>query len=626
MFPAAPLNPAKRNRSQQHGLAVVDFLVCGAILALGAFQLCAHQRAPDFPFEDVSYFEQAKSLLHDGFYGFNSVPERIQPPGLAFLLALICKTVGCWYGILLGSMAVFLTLGFLVWYQIIRQAEGRGIAAATCLLLSSSPWVFHFITRGIWPSAPYFLVSGLALWTILKLNGEQTQSRRYLFSAALALIVAFSILIQSAGIALVGAMLASVVFTWLKDRGTAVHRFKVFLPAILLGILTQFAWMHRGSNNAPPDWPLPGYPESYVSQLKLKLGNYPELGFANATDVVSRVKTNVGERTVVLAEILTSHWIERSYSSVAVAIPLVLAVVGVGNSLLEGAGNDILAWYFVGFEFIYILWPWHLEFRFLFPSTVLACLFIYRGAGKMALCFRRYPRRVVACLLPVCVFLCAVAFRNSWAAGPSWSVGVQSKFSAAFWLGASLFSVWVIWMNRPPILLNRSSERPLFSRRISVGPLSLTFLQVGALGLTGLLVARAVSEDMAIARANLAFEEERFGRLPDIVAANWIRLHTDPLDVIAARHVPLVYHYSQRRVIWFAPIVRPQVLMEGFRRLGIRYVIVVDRDLSYYLPPDEVCFDIVQRAYPNAFRPVAQLGQARIYEVIPAGVGVAANP
>ena len=250
-------------------------------------------------------------------------------------------------------------------------------------------------------------MNGLALWTILKLNGEQTQSRRYLFSAALALIVAFSILIQSAGIALVGAMLASVVFTWLKDRGTAVHRFKVFLPAILLGILTQFAWMRRGSNNAPPDWPLPGYPESYVSQLKLKLGNYPELGFANATDVVSRVKTNVGERTVVLAEILTSHWIERSYSSVAVAIPLVLAVVGVGNSLLEGAGNDILAWYFVGFEFIYILWPWHLEFRFLFPSTVLACLFIYRGARKMAIWASLYPRRVAVPLARLHVPLCS---------------------------------------------------------------------------------------------------------------------------------------------------------------------------------------------------------------------------
>ena len=208
---------------------------------------------------------------------------------------------------------------------------------------------------------------------------------------------------------------------------------------------------------------------------------------------------------------------------------------------------------------------------------------------------------------------------------PSWSVGVQSKFSAAFWFAASLFSVWVICMNRPPILLSRLSERPVFLRQISIGSLSLTFLQMGALGLTVLLVARAISQDIPITRANLAFEEERFGRLPDAVAAKWIRLNTDPQDVIVARHVPLVFHYSQRKVIWFAPIVRPQVMMEGFRRLGIRYVIVVDRDFSYYLP-DEVCFDMVQRAYPNAFRLVAQLGQARIYEVIPAGVDGAANP
>ncbi len=622
MFPAIQLNPAKGGHSQQHDLAVVDFLVCAAILALGAFQLYSHLRSPDFPFEDVAYFEQAKSLLHDGYYGFQSVPERVQPPGLPLLLAVICKIAGCRHGVLLSSMPVFLTLGFLVWYQIIRQAEGRGMAAATCLLLGSSPSLFYFVTRGMWPSIPYFFVSGLALWTILKLDRAQTRSRRYLFSAALALIVAFSILIQSAGIALVGAMLASIGFTWLKDRGTAVRRFRVFLPAILLGIVTQFVWMHRGSN--PPDWPLPGYPQSYVSQLKLKLGNYPELGFANATDVLSRVKTNVGERTAALAEILTAHWIHRSYSSLAVAIPLVLAVVGVVDSLLGATGQDILAWYFVGFEFIYILWPWPSEFRFLFPNTVLACLFIYCGARKMAVWARLYPRRLAACLLPVCMVLCAVAFRNSLAAGPSWSVGVQSKFSAAFWFAASLFSVWVICVNGAPILLSRWSKRPVFLRQFSIGSLSLSFLQMCALGLTAVLVARAISQDIPITRTNLAFEKERFGRLPDIVAANWIRVHTDPRDVIAARHVPLVFHYSQRKVIWFAPIVRPQVMMEGFRRFGIRYVIVIDRDYSYYLPPDEVCFEIVEKAHPNAFRLAAQIGQARIYEVLPAGA--AANP
>jgi hypothetical protein len=590
---------------------------------IGAFQLYSHLRAPDFPFEDVAYYEQAKSILHNGSYGFNSVAEKVQPPGLPLLLALICKIASCRYGVLLSSMTVFLTVGLLFWYQIILRAEGRGIAAATCLLLGASPWIFYFVTRGLWPSIPYFFVSGLALWTIFALDGAETRSRRYLLSAALALIVAFSILVQSAGIALVGAMLASVACTWLKDRGKVVYRLKVFLPAILLGILTQFAWMHQGKN--PPDWPLPGYPESYVSQLRLKLGNYPELGFANAADLVERVRTNVRERTAVLAETLTSHWIHRSYSTLAIAIPLLLTVAGVADSLLGGSGQDILAWYFIGFEVIYILWPWQFEFRFLFPSMPLACLFIYRGAKKVALWSSQYPRLVAACFLPVCMFLCAIALRNSWTTGLSWDAGVQSKLSAAFWFAGSLFSIWMIYKNRLPTLLSRLWEQPVFLRKISLGSLSLTFLQVGAVVIVALLVARAISQDIPITRANLAFEEERFGRLPDVVAANWIREHTDARDVIAARHVPLVYHYAQRRVIWFAPIVEPQVVMEGFRRLNIRYVIVVDRDFSYYLPPDEVCFDTVQATYPSAFRLVALLGQARIYEVLPGGQGAAAS-
>lgn len=623
MLPALPPNPAKGGRSQQRDLAVVDVLVCAAILALGAFQLYAHLRSSDFPFEDVAYFEQAKSLLHNGFYGFNSVPEKVQPPGLPLLLALICKIAGCRYGVLLGSMAVFLTLGFLVWYQVIRRVEGRGIAAATCLVLGSSPGIFYFVTRGIWPSIPFFFVSALALWTILKLDGTQTGLRSHLLAAALALIVACSILIQSAGIALVGAMLASIVLAWLRDRGTSVHRLKVFLPAILLGILTQLAWMHRVSN--PPDWPLPGYPESYVSQLKLKLGNYPELGFATGTDVVLRVRNNVRERAAVLAETLTAHWVHRSYASLAIAVPLVLLFVGWATSLGD-TGGDVLAWYFFGFELIYVLWPWQLEFRFLFPTMPLACLFIYRGAKKTTVWSRLYPRRVEACLLPICLFFFAIALRSVWAAGSSWSSGIQSKFSAAFWFTASLFSAWMIWTKGLPTLRSWLSGRPVFWRKINIGSLSLTFLQVGALGLTTLLVARAISQDIPITSANLAFERQRFGKLSDIAAANWIRLHTDPSDIIAARHVPLAYHYSQHRVIWFAPLVEPQVIMEGLYRLHIRYLIVVDRNSSYYLPSDTACFAMVQGAYPNAFRLAAELGQARIYEVLPARAEATAAP
>jgi len=615
MLLAIPLTASGHGRAQQDEIAaqrlVTDVVVWAAIVALGAFQVYFHLRSPDFPFEDVAYFEQAKSLLHDGFYGINSVPERVQPPGLAVLLAVICKAAGCGYGVLLGSMAVFLTVGFLVWYQIIRRAESRGVAAATCLLLSSSIAMFSLVTHQICPSIPYFYTSALALWAALKLDAAQARSQKYLLSVVLALSVALSILIQTAAIALVGALAASLAFSFLNEPRVARYRVKVFLPAILLGILTQLVWMHRGSN--PPEWPLPGYPGSYLSELKLKLGNYPELGLANTGDLLLRVKANVQERTSTLAQMLTGHWINHSYSSLPMSILLVLTVLGVAGSLWKG--ENILAWYFLGYEFIYVMWPWRLEFRFLLPSTPLACLFIYRGARNIAVWSRQYLRQIAIGSLVVSLPLGVLAFLNGWGEGPSLWSGLQWRVSAAAWFSLAVLAAWVIRNDRLPMWLVRLSDHAIFRKRLSVGSLWFNFPQLCAAALVVLLVVKAVSQDIPLARRNLAFGEAGLEGSADIVAARWIRSHTDPNVVIAARHVPLVYYYAQRKVIWFAPVVRPQVMLEGLRRLGVRYVLVIDRDDSYYLPPDEVCFDIVERAYPNTFRLAVQLGQARIYEI-----------
>jgi len=87
--------------------------------------------------------------------------------------------------------------------------------------------------------------------------------------------------------------------------------------------------------------------------------------------------------------------------------------------------------------------------------------------------------------------------------------------------------------------------------------------------------------------------------------------------VVAARRVPLVYHYAHRKVIWFPPMTNAELLMAGLRKHHIRYVIVIERDFNYYRPPDEYCFKIVSDAYPEAFRLVEQEKQVRIYEVVP---------
>jgi hypothetical protein len=50
----------------------------------------------------------------------------------------------------------------------------------------------------------------------------------------------------------------------------------------------------------------------------------------------------------------------------------------------------------------------------------------------------------------------------------------------------------------------------------------------------------------------------------DAGAGKWIRDHTDKDVVIMARHVPTVYHYSERKLSGF--IANPQLLMKGIAK------------------------------------------------------------
>jgi hypothetical protein len=105
-------------------------------------------------------------------------------------------------------------------------------------------------------------------------------------------------------------------------------------------------------------------------------------------------------------------------------------------------------------------------------------------------------------------------------------------------------------------------------------------------------------------------------RVPaDAKAGAWIRSHSDTNAVIMARQVPTVCHYSNRRVIWLPPSSDPQLLMEGTLKHQVNFVIVVRREDSYYLPPDEDCFAGLLNAYPSAFRLVCETPEFRVFEV-----------
>jgi len=598
--------------AKDKSFTAIDFWVCLLLVALGALQFFLYQRSPDFPHEDVGYFEFAKSLLHSGFYGFNSVPEKVQPPGLPILVALLCATIGCGHSVLLRVMAVILTMGLLASYVLIRREAGRGVAAGTCLLLGSSPALFVLGTQYVFPSMPYLLTSVLALLAALKLEAAKTRRSRFSWQAGLSLLVIISEMIQSAGFALLGGISAWIAASFFFDRQAGRSRLKLFLPVLVLGLAVEGTWLLRGSN--PSDWPLGGYPGSYVSQVKLKSGNNPELGPASLRDVASRVDKNARERTSLLIELLSRRWVNPSISSAGMAIPLVLILLGVASSIWA-RGGQIYDWYFLCYECIYLLWPWSYEaLRFFLPVTPLACLYLFRGSVALARWSREYTRRVGIGCFPIAVVNAVHAAIFGWRS--DLSSGLQWKVSAVLWVLLAVCSVRMIW--KGPLNFAREDFQlwRFLGEKMHVGGVTIGVGRAAGIVAAAFLFMVGVNGQIRIGRDNLAYNEDRLERVPDILAARWIRGHTDSNAVIAARHIPLVYHYAQRRVIWFPPITNAKVLMEGIQKHKVRYLIIIDRDFSYYMPSDETCFEKLEAAYPNSFRLVERNGEARVYEIL----------
>jgi 4-amino-4-deoxy-L-arabinose transferase-like glycosyltransferase len=271
----------------------MDFVVYAFLLGLGAIQFYMCQRADDFFRGDTTYFELARSLFETGFYGFDFKPETLLPPGLPMILASLCVTVGCTYTVLIRSMAVFATLGFIASYEFLRREEGRTVAAVFCLLLASSPIVFAFSTRLVFSDLPYFFTSMLALLLVMQLDAAKNPHSRGVLSLLCGVCIASSLLIRSSGIALLAGLFAWLAVSRFAGGEVRLRRLRTFVPVLLIGLFVEILWMIWVGQHEVLQWPMVGgYPQSYIKQLEMKNDNEPELGKASPSDIPTRVENN----------------------------------------------------------------------------------------------------------------------------------------------------------------------------------------------------------------------------------------------------------------------------------------------------------------------------------------------
>jgi len=132
------------------------------------------------------------------------------------------------------------------------------------------------------------------------------------------------------------------------------------------------------------------------------------------------------------------------------------------------------------------------------------------------------------------------------------------------------------------------------------------------------LLVLGTAQEIGIGRKNLNFDVTKYPGYPDILGANWIRTHSAITAVVMARQLDVVYHYSGgRKVIWFPPVRSSKLLMDGIHKYNVDFIIVNEREYSYWLPSDQDCFESLANDYPGNLQLLHQEPRLRIYKIIP---------
>ncbi len=544
-----------------------------------------------------------------------------QPPGLPALLATLFALFGYSYTICLRAMAVLEALGFLAAYELLRRRLPKLVAAAICIGLMSSPLYFRMATQGVWPCFPVFFTMMAALLAFEEYENAATSAWRLIWGLVLTLTIVASLMIASGAIALLGGTIAVIGVTFLKNRGVALAQLQRLLPVLLVGIVAQGLWMHR--KPAPLEWPLPGYPAPYLQQLEVKNGNYPELGMATLGDIPARMGANLYDQSDLFIQLLLRHGVNPSKVWIIV-VPILVIAMGWTYAVWE-TGGGLLEWYFAGYEFIYLLWPWRLEERFVLPIAPLACFYAWKGIQAMHLLATTKSRAFGAVCCPLGLLLGISGWHWLYTHRATHGYGhFPDELIAPIWCVLAVCAARMAYTGRPPSFLISNSRTVQWLTRLlgswRVSPLRFAQYAVGVVVV--MLVGIGVAMQVGIARENVRFpyllaatDTSRNPMALEVEGAQWIRSHTPMASIIMARHLPIVYHYAQRKLVWFAPISTPDVLMQGIVRHNVDYVVVIKHEDPYYLPDDDYCFDRLLVEHGDAFHLVFRDSNLRIFQV-----------
>jgi len=196
---------------------------------MGAFQVTHYPHTADF-MNDMTYPDLARSILEKGSYQLRFLPQTTFPPGFPLILAAVGLFLGLSPATLFPVVTVSATLGIIAAYELLRRVEGRTVAAATCLLLASSPVLFGFNTTIVFPEMPFFLMSMLALLLALKIDGAERGRSLIGWMLLFSVTLVLALLIRSVGVALLAGLATWIAISLAVVPEVGRRRMSMFNP------------------------------------------------------------------------------------------------------------------------------------------------------------------------------------------------------------------------------------------------------------------------------------------------------------------------------------------------------------------------------------------------------------
>jgi hypothetical protein len=569
------------------------------LLVLGAFQAATVQRLESFGPDSSVYITLANNLLETGRYEFDYEPHTRFPPCFPFLLACISVIAGSTsYGVFVRFMPIFSTLALVVWYFVLRRYAGRPAAGASCLLVATSAPLFQLVTQAVLSEAPFFLLSGLALWCLIRLERQNTyRPPLFLPFMCTCLFAGATVLTRSVGVALCAGMLVWAIAALWHRGPKRIITLRAAIFSALVGFLLFALWTGWSKHTERLDYQ-GQHMKSYASQFIMKDPHRPELGKASVGDMVVRIASNVPVQSSQLTTILTRiRWIAPIWYSPLTVLPFVLLLCGLASCVYDYLG-PLLAGYFVAYFAIYLLWPFDEGARFMLPISPLAFVLIWRGLIALGNSLRARPVTTLAFIsMSGAVLTVGIGLTHH-------LPGLQAQASMVFW------PVFTVLLATLTFLAQRAGSAKAANTLDSIGGLIPSYsLKV----IVVLMCAVGVFQQAAISRTNQAPDPSLFSHYPAADCALWLR--TAGEGVVMAGQWAILHRLTARRVVSFPITSDPQVIVEVVRRENIRYLVVEDHVKDeYFFPPEEDRYQQIERAYSHMFELVHSGPGYRVFE------------